>query len=317
MWTSLIAHTLLITTLFSCGGNTSVGVSGNENSTIPFESPCKEPSEDCIWEGRILDSKVSWKSSDFYVNSSGKDVPVFRPSLHSRHNEAVRRVRLFGVKSDTDVTDQAFIIVKSVVGTIISFEVSYVGTASGGTSDNYVWWLTIDLSKKGVFAPFSNVDVENAENSRIVNLQEIFSEKVILSSLLSNSEVKHAVSLRNFTPPSTLYELFANSPEYKERPRIETSDPNYYLTPESLKHFVFERTENGNIIIRVSLYSFASSRISEVKFLEISVPIPDALKEAVKQADALQYGFLGHSSEAIAAGRNSHIILTSRVEASR
>lgn len=279
-----------------------------------------------IWNIRSRNKLLSWTTKDFYIISNNKKQPVFSPSFKEFHEQGVKNVRDFlqknnakyGGQSQIKVSSEAYVIVKSIVGSIITFEVSYRSIAEGGTDSVDTWWLTLDLAKSGIIEPFSAIDGENPDCNRIIELSEIFPENQILSALLDNPEVKHTINLQNRKNPiKSLKDLFSNGGKYtgvkyEDTPRLEIGSDGYFLTDYSLEHFVFDRIENDKVIVQLAL-TRTETRSYEVQFLEVELPIPTNLKNALRLAESREIGFLGKDSQKIANGNKTTIEFVSNV----
>lgn len=291
-----------------------MGGAVNEPPPIVAESPIQSASE-VIWSQKVGASTVTWAANDLWISANGKKTRPFADSLEEIHEASVTNVKGMPRTGLSRVTDKVFVTIKSAIGSVVTFEVAYVGfefTGGVGSSPSTnVWWLTLDLEKTGDIRPLVEPDIENARCNRIVNLRELFGEEVLIAALLNNPEIMNSIATQNRSaPPTSLKGLFKYKGIRNDVPRIATSDGNYWVTPYSLEHFVFERVEGNEVIVKIALTTLLNS---EIRFLEIALPIPPDLLQQVRSAANRESGFLGHMSESISGGRRTEVKLETTV----
>lgn len=277
-----------------------------------------------IWQQESAEGSLIWTTKDVYLNIGNKKDALFGKSFKRFHSAGVKvatanlksieftRESIFSKnKSGLELQSSAGMAIRSVVGSIVTFEVSYMSILHEYPASTDTWWLSLDLSKSGQIKPFSEVDGQNYECRRMVNLGEVFSEKDLLAAVLENSEIKQTLAAQGReTIPRSLNELLENNGKYKDRPRIEVGDDGNFLTDNSFEHFVFDRIENNKIVVRLMVVSFVAVNNSNIDFIEVSLPIPNKYRNQFSLADNQSHGFLGKDSSKIAKGLESSIDLT-------
>ena len=271
-------------TLSMQGSNLGEGVQSQS------ETPDKRRVEELIWEGTINHFRLKWTTSDVFFkgpNESKKNTIKLSDFARRKSEQDIARYRSI-IENKEGVVLRTVVIakIKSILGSIVTFEISYV--ASGGTGANVnTQWVAVDFASSSVFEDLdkSLTKVLELGDDYVsmkfpVSINMYVSEPVLLASLLENSTIRRFVTDENGNTPKSLERLFIKGLAVG----VDNYKDTVYLDEDSLSNFVFDRVENDKLIVKLQVYSQASKRY-EVFPIEIGLPLEGKIKDYFRSSD--------------------------------
>lgn len=262
-------------------------------------SQCENP----FWTGDVGGKRIVWDSEDIYVYNNNLRVPMFQPSFKVVHDNHVRQIKK-SLRANTrkakdseshissDFQNIAYISLKSVVGDIVSFEIEYGEILEGSPVSHNLWWLTLNMSKFRKYEPFLIEDIQNTDVVASERLSDIFNSSDIVRELLTNQNVIEYSKSQQIKDLESLLNTMLDEKQSISTPRLQIDKYGNFLTPYSFEHFIFDRIENSNAVVKVALVNFSHTQNYHVEYLEMALPIPDSyLTRFEKARDGID-GFL-------------------------
>lgn len=246
-----------------------------------------------IWSAEISDDLLIWEKDDVYLIGTGHRKALFAPSFERFHRNQSQRTKAI-IRSNKSLVESEFlknrssltfqtdaqIEIKSIVGRVATFEVAVMSILEGSPALQGSWWLALDLSKPGGAKPFS-VD-DDFEGSGNADLMAFYPESEIFGALMKNERVLQGLEKQERKrKPQTIADLLENEGKYIDNPRIEVGDKRF-LTASAFEHFVFDRVEEGNAVVRLATVDFASAGEPVIRYIEISLPRPEKFASGLR-----------------------------------
>lgn len=239
-----------------------------------------------IWSAEVDDNLLIWAKDDVYLIQRGHTKALFAPSfekLHRNHSQRTKanvRSNQYFVESEflkgrsgLEFRTDARVDLRSIIGSVATFEIAIVSILEGSPALQDAWWLALDLSKPGGAKPFSADD--DFEGSGNADLTAFYSENEIFGGLMKNERILQGIEKQDRKrKPQTIADLLENEGMYKDNPRIEVGDGSF-LTASAFEHFVFDRVEEGKAVVRLATVDFASTGEPVIRYIEISLPLPE------------------------------------------
>ena len=258
---------------------------------------CHDP----IWSDQIGDKVIEWKKDEIFVGPSNNRTAWFMPSFMKLHRAEIKTLKsnlnslsnVKGLPSRQPMTihSEAYVDIASIVGNIVSFEIEYGSYAVGNAATHRIWLVTVDISKKGIFHPFSEEDIENIEMPMNADIRDLFPHSAILSALVANQDFKDGL----FRSKQISLEKVKQIIEHKDQLEdfsIRIGTAGDVFTLYSFEHFVFDRIEGESVVMRLALVRGGITDNYEIPFIEVKLPIPGNLSEALSSAAKNENGFL-------------------------
>jgi len=291
---------LVFATLLSCGGaglsNNSSGKIINAGDNIPpvysvlTPTPVEESEVKKKWHQQNNDLTLDWDGSDLSVTLKDRKVShIFKKISEAR----IDRIRRDPNARDCDVSH--FFRPASLVGTILSFEQEEAFFC--GTTESDWRYTTIDLNDlRGLDLPsFSELENKkfNAHTTTpLVSLTKWFTEDEILKALLANQDI--ASGIERVIRGGKLTQPPANLSEFQKlfSPIDYDNFGELFLEKDFLTRFTFHHIDGERIIVWISLTPTSHAAQAVKDHLEISLPVPDELRNDLYLSQKQTKGFL-------------------------
>ena len=259
-----------------------------------------------IWSGESGGFHIQWTTVDLFVQAATRVKKNFGPLVENGFNNFIA-VQVEDDQSSEEAKFsnclyERYFKLRSVVGTLVSFEDQYVDDCGGAHPSADTRFTTIDLARSGevLYARGEDtpmMDVDLAKPGKIIKLTDYFSEQDILRALLSDLVVKRALTdIKASTSPQTLAELLELFAEYD----YELGSTGFDLRPDFLTRFVFHHVEGEKVAVRLGLPPHYGFNRTSHQQLGLLLPIPPALQQSLDLAARRKEGFLMKDSAEIA-----------------
>jgi len=289
---------LLLVLIFFPGCN-SVGLTPSERNSLPkVPTPAPTPSDripdvsdDVLipWKQTIGSIDYRWNGKDLFVRiNKGYEIGLF--------SKAARKYRRSFDRSGRKCVLDSFFTPVAVAENILSYEhESGYGGPGCGVSDGEWRYATVDVF----------------DSTSFLDLRSFFSEDEILHAFLANSQIssyiQKSIGNKKLTAvPASLKELSA----YLTRFDYEIFNGYSYFEGDYLERFAFHHIEGDMISIRISATSTSTAGRAIHEYVEILLPIPERLREALEKADASDAGFLMKDADVKVGTKAAMIELT-------
>ncbi len=266
-------------------------------TVTPYQNSDLLPPEEkkLKWRATISNIDYDWNLVDLIVRIKGGTKQAMFSQLAKNQYEAFQET---GDIHECQVSDYFHPV--AVMGSLISFD--HENSVSCGTTYSTWRYTTLDVNKIGklkypVIPEPETGKYLRTSGTKIVSLNEIFSETDILTSLLANKNISDEISAalskgKMIKRPTSLSEFDLYFTEYSG-----LFDGELYFEKDYLTRFGFHHVQDGNLAVWISLTPryHVSQAIQE--HLEIILPIPAKQRDSILLADSGEQGFLMKDAE--------------------
>ncbi len=229
--------------------------------------PTDEQEKLIPWKSSLGKTVYNWNGKELLVSRNRSEIRLF----YSIWREDVKAL------SDKKCarTLNSYFLPLSVVGDLVSYqhEVGYVCGASA--------WYSWRFETRNISRPNEQVE-----------LTDYFGEKEIVQSFLANSSISAAVEQaisekRLDSVPSSLKQLDSFLTAYDRKIFFDS-----YFDDDYLSRFAFHHIENDQVFVWVTLTPGSHVGQANQQYVEICLPLPKSIDEALRNADSGFAGFL-------------------------
>ena len=271
----------------------------NAASVTKEQQPVTESgnAEQVIWAGGVAQRQIRWTNRDIYVDDQKLLSPYVQRVFEAYASELKKDIRLGEQMMACDYN--LYFSIVSIVGPLATLEERY-GIVCG---------------KPSVGERFTMVNLENRQRPKVdkllddssaltdrVRLSDYFEERSILKALLSAPLIRDALKNEGAKKdPETLAEV---SSFFEEHPAAIRSNGNLFTLPsEFLSSFAFDHLDNNLVSVRTSLQPASEAERGLHVELELLLPIPKSLEQALRLAESRQEGFLMKDAEQVGGNK--------------
>jgi hypothetical protein len=267
------------------------------NAHAPLQEERDAP-EKTIWTGESGGMVILWTTRNLSARArgnAGSGSFSVRPIVEREWREIVqeRSKRIREGETVVDFQYERSIEVLSVVGPIISISDNSGCDCGGAHPSAAIVYRALDLSRPGAV----DLDYEGyKKHGKMAQLSDYFPAADILRALLADTLIQKALKSSGKRRPTTLAALMKAI--YLQP--VPVGECAYELSDDLLTRFAFHHLENGQVAVRLGLthaYETCRGRSTEIGIL---LPVPDALRQQLAQAQSGTAGFLMKDQKKIA-----------------
>ncbi len=177
--------------------------------------------------------------------------------------------------------------IKSILGSIVSFEFSYI-TVDRFTPNVNTRWITINFAGDSVFEDLNKsiykfLELNDYDEIKLpITLRNYFSDKETLAALLNNSNVNYFITTKVKNIPNSVNEILSMRSMEVGR----NNNDKLFFEEESLSNFVFDRVTDKQLITRLQVFP-NTSKVYEISSIEIKLPLNEQIIEFLSSPNTL------------------------------
>lgn len=237
-------------------------------AAVLTELSSRTSDEELYWKGTVDGKLIKWTNRDITIASNGSDEFPYRFST-----TVLERVRDAGnayldMRNGpfADIRLEVECSIRSVVGTVVSFELSHFWI-SDATADPNVRLVVVDLSR-----PSWKEDLDVALR-RSLFFDNQFEGKVAVSLLDFYSDAVLLRATRQSKLPSHLgHSTFMGLIDSAETVGIDRHSNPLILDDDSLKSFYFRSCAKDVMTVSIQVWPFGVTKIYELSTFELRLP---------------------------------------------
>ena len=259
-----------------------------------------------IWAGASVGFAVQWSVSDIVVHR-GNQI-VFSASDWAKAGLAhfLMVNRASGGTAPPDCDYKRHMRIVSLVGTMMSLEDRVeIGCRKEAHPGGMTRLITVDLAATGPLAQAGRDAIGRTDTrhpGQAVLLTKLFPVPDILAALANTPQLREVLQ-RTGAKPKTVPDLLAAVAGASGQ-----GDECFIVPDDLLGSFAFDRLDQDRIVLRLGLPGDGPCRM-DLTTATVRFAMPDALAAAVRQAANGEAGFLADRGKAIAADRETEIVL--------
>lgn len=255
------------------------------------------PAEQVIWAGSVAQRQIRWTNRDIYVDDQKLLSPYVQREFEVFVSDLKKDIRPGEQMMACDYN--LYFSIVSIVGPLATLEERY-GIVCGKPSVGERFTM-VNLENRQRPQADKLFDDSSALTDR-VRLSDYFEERTILEALLSAPLIREALKNEEAqTDPKTLAEV---SSFFEEHPAAIRSKGSFFTLPSDfLSGFAFDHLDNNLVSVRMSLQPASEAERGLHVELELLLPIPKSLEQALRLAESRQEGFLMKDAEQVGGNK--------------
>lgn len=262
--------------------------------------PCLAVPEDVIWKGSAAGYELEWSTARITaVRAADRRVVLSTGGPLSPDPRAHVIEVEEGVEDEMDCSGDEKFALQSVVGRHVTVSVSTFDSCVGAAHPSvYQIWIPMDLDER---ASSQSVDVRRDgtnEPRESVALTDLFRQEDVFDALRSDRYVQKALRESKVDTPGNLTELVAAL--------ASEAGCEFGFDTDMLSRFAFHHLEGDKVAVRLGISNQSAHACNKgITELGLLLPIPDALRGPLEDANARRSGFLMKDRKKIAGDRTA------------
>ncbi len=262
--------------------------------------PRSSGKDEIIWTGSSAGYDIQWSTARIIGARATDQKPIFSTDdLISMDSGSYLETVDEGVEEQMECSyDESFALL-SVVGHYVTISESEYDFCVGAAHPNsFQTWIAMDMSQRSPGQALTSNRFGNDTNNESLVLTDLFPENDVFDALRSDGYAQKALREKKIKTPDSLKDLVA----------VLASEVGceYGFDTDMLSRFAFHHLEGDRVAVRLGI-SNNSAQVCNKGITEIGLllPIPEALRDSLREADARRCGYLMKDLKSIAGGKKA------------